>query len=537
MLRTGDILLAEFPYSNQSGSKQRPVVLISRFREDLLVAYFTREVAKYADEITSVLISQEDIGRGKIRSTSIVRVHKLAAIEARLCKWVARLGKKKIDEILRKLAAIPTMAHFESIHKSNTSFVPGKSAIHYAGRVYDEKEMRNLVDASLDFWLTAGRYTERFERDFADFLGVNYSFLVSSGSSANLIAFMSLTSPLLEDRQIRRGAEVITVAAGFPTTVAPIIQYGAVPVFVDVDLETGNVDVRLLEHALSRKTKAVMLAHTLGNPFDIKAVSQFCKKHGLWLIEDNCDALGSTYDGRYTGTWGDMATSSFYAAHHMTMGEGGAVYTNDKFLKKIVLSMRDWGRDCWCASGKDNTCGSRFKGRHGTLSYGYDHKYVYSHFGYNLKPTDMQAAIGCAQLEKLPGFIDKRKENFQFLYDGLKDLQELFILPKAMPKSDPSWFGFLLTLRDGVKYKRNDIVTYLEEKNIQTRNLFAGNLTRHPCFSPLKEGKDYHIAGELKNTDKLMNDSFWIGVYPGMTEGMIKHMTHQIKAFVGLRRH
>ena len=337
-----------------------------------------------------------------------------------------------------------------------------------------------------------------------------------------------------------------------------IIQYRDVKVLVDVDTETANVDVRLLEHVLSNNTKTVMLAHTLGNPFDIDAVNQFCKKHNLWLIEDNCDALGSTYtpsqlsafsfelsafnpstqnsapNTRPTGTFGDIATSSFYPPHHMTMGEGGAVYTNDKLLKKILLSMRDWGRDCWCASGKDNTCGRRFKGQHGTLPYGYDHKYVYSHFGYNLKTTDMQAAIGCAQLEKLPGFIEKRKENFQFLYNDLRNLQELFILPKATPKSDPSWFGFLLTLTDGVTFKRNDIVTQLEEKNIQTRNLFAGNLTRHPCFFPLKEGKDYRIAGELKNTDKIMHDSFWLGLYPGMTEGMIKYMTDQIKVFVGL---
>ena len=374
---------------------------------------------------------------------------------------------------------------------------------------------------------------------------------------------MSLTSSLLEDRQIKRGDEVITVAAGFPTTVAPIIQYGAVPVFVDVDLETVNVDVTLLEHALSNKTKAVMLAHTLGNPFDIEAVCEFCKKHNLWLIEDNCDALGSTYThshpsplsfelsafnpstqnstpktqnfSRPTGTFGDIATSSFYPPHHMTTGEGGAVYTNDKFLKQIVLSMRAWGRDCWCATGKDNTCGRRFKRLHGTLPYGYDHKYVYSNFGYNLKATDMQAAIGCAQLEKLPEFVQKRKENFQFLYDGLKDLKDIFILPNATPNSDPSWFGFLLTLKDGVPFKRNDIVEHLEDHNIQTRNLFAGNLTRHPCFSPLKEGKDYRIAGELKNTDKLMNDSFWIGLYPGMTEEMIGYTVAQIKDFTNIR--
>ena len=560
MLRTGDILLAEFPYSNQLGSKRRPVVLINRFREDLLVAYFTRDVSKYGDETTSVLISQEDIRKGRIRTTSVIRVHKLAVIEARLCRWAARLGTKKIDEILRKLVAIPTTAHFESIHKSDTSFIPGKSRINYAARVYDEKEMINLVDSALVFWLTTGKYAERFERDFSDFLGVKYSFLVNSGSSANLLAFMSLTSPLLEDRQIKRGDEVITVAAGFPTTVAPIIQYGAVPVFVDVDLQTANVEVTLLEHALSNKTKAVMLAHTLGNPFDIDAVKIFCQKHNLWLIEDNCDALGSTYTSsqlsafslepsayhpstqnlppstHFTGTFGDIATSSFYPPHHITMGEGGAVYTCNKLLKKILLSMRDWGRDCWCASGRDNTCGRRFKGQHGTLPYGYDHKYVYAHFGYNLKVTDMQAAIGCAQLEKLPTFTKKRKENFQSLYNGLKDLKDVFILPTPTPNSDPSWFGFLLTLKDGVPFKRNDIVRHLEDHNTQTRSLFAGNLTRHPCFSTLKEGKDYRIAGHLKNTDKLMNDSFWTGVYPGMTEEMIRYILERIRRFVERRK-
>jgi len=460
------------------------------------------------------------------------------------------------ERALKSIILDHVARYYKTVHRPNqeSQFVPGESRVPYAGRVYDEKEMINLVDSALEFWLTTGRYTEQFERDFADFLGVKYAFVVNSGSSANLLAFMALTSPLLEERQIRRGDEVITVAAGFPTTVAPIIQYGAVPVFVDVDLETANVDTNLLDFALSKKTKAIMLAHTLGNPFDIDAVKSFCQKHNLWLIEDNCDALGSQYPSeefwsastqnpkpktqnrfRYCGTFGDIATSSFYPPHHMTMGEGGAVYTNDKLLKKIVLSMRDWGRDCWCPSGKDNTCGRRFTGQHGTLPYGYDHKYVYSHFGYNLKPTDMQSAIGCAQLEKLPGFIKKRKDNFNVLYNHLRDLQDLFMLPKATPNSDPSWFGFLLTLRDGVKFKRNDIVTYLEEKNIQTRNLFAGNLTRHPCFSSLKEGKDYRIVGELKNTDKIMNDSFWIGLYPGMTEPMLRYMADTIKEFVALK--
>ena len=325
---------------------------------------------------------------------------------------------------------------------------------------------------------------------------------------------------------------MITVAAGFPTTVAPIVQYGAVPVFVDVEADTANIDPTKLKGALSKKTKAVMVAHTLGNPFDLKAVKAFCEKHGLWLIEDNCDALGSKYDGRFTGTWGDIGTSSFYPPHHMTMGEGGAVYTSDPILKKILLSLRDWGRDCWCDSGVDNTCGCRFTKQFGKLPPGYDHKYVYSHFGYNLKATDLQAAIGCAQLEKLPSFTEKRKKNFRILHDGLKDLPQFRLFSKY-PESDPSWFGFLITLTDRAGFTRNELVTHLESKKIQTRNLFAGNLTKHPCFESLTEGIDYRIADELTNTDRIMNDAFWIGLYPGMGKEKLEYMVHIIKTFCG----
>ncbi len=416
--------------------------------------------------------------------------------------------------------------------EENFIFEPMKSRINYAGRVYDEKEVMNLVDSSLDFWLTYGKWSALFEKNFAEYLGVKFAYLVNSGSSANLLAFMALTSPLLKERQIRRGNEIITVAAGFPTTVAPIIQYGAVPVFVDVDLNTFNIDVNQLESACSEKTKAVMIAHTLGNPFDIDKVKSFCGKYNLWLIEDNCDALGSRYKGKLTGTWGDIGTSSFYPPHHMTMGEGGAVYTGNPLLKKIILSIRDWGRDCWCDSGRDNTCNNRFSGQYGSLPFGYDHKYVYSHFGYNLKATDMQAAIGCAQLEKLDGFTSRRKENFKKLFAGLKDLDKYFILPEATPGSDPSWFGFLITLKDGVKFSRNDIVEYLENNNIQTRNLFAGNITRHPCFNELILDKDFRIAEDLKNTDKIMNDSFWVGVYPGMTDEKIDYMIGKVYEFI-----
>ena len=425
-----------------------------------------------------------------------------------------------------------TVEYYRLVHakQQTAAFKPGESRVNYAGRVFDEREMVNLVDSSLEFWLTYGRYSRQFEKGLADYLGVRFCLLVNSGSSANLLAFSALTSPLLEDRQVKRGDEVITVAAGFPTTIAPIVQYGAVPVFVDVELETGNIDASQLEQALSSKTKAVMLAHSLGNPFNIKAVKAFCGKHNLWLVEDNCDALGSKYAGRLTGTWGDIGTSSFYPPHHMTMGEGGAVYTDNPLLNKIALSIRDWGRDCWCPSGKDNTCGCRFTKQFGQLPVGYDHKYVYSHFGYNLKATDLQAAIGCAQLEKFPSFVETRKANYQRLYEGLKDLPQLSIF-RPYPESDPSWFGFLMTVQPTAGFTRNDLARHLETANIQTRNLFAGNITKHPCFETMREGVDYRIAAPLVNTDTIMNDSLWIGLYPGMDEEKLDYMIKVIREF------
>ena len=424
--------------------------------------------------------------------------------------------------------------YYRLVHqpKSSASFIPGKSRVNYAGRVFDEKEMVNLVDSSLEFWLTYGRWSKEFEKGLADYLGIRFALLVNSGSSANLLAFSTLTSPLLGDRRIKRGDEVITVAAGFPTTIAPIVQYGAVPVFVDVELESANIDVSRLELALSPKTKAVMLAHTLGNPFNIKAVKAFCEKHGLWLVEDNCDALGSKYDGKFTGTWGDIGTSSFYPPHHMTMGEGGAVYTDNPLLKKIALSIRDWGRDCWCESGVDNTCGCRFTRQFGKLPVGYDHKYVYSHFGYNLKATDMQAAIGCAQLAKFPLFVEKRKANYERLYAGLKDVGALSVF-RPYRESDPSWFGFLMTVKPDAGFSRNDLAQHLETANIQTRNLFAGNILRHPCFETLAEGVDYRVAGDLTNTDVIMNSSLWIGLYPGMGDDRLDYMVRVIREFCG----
>ena len=404
--------------------------------------------------------------------------------------------------------------------------------IPYASRVYDHQEMVNLVDSSLEFWLTSGRYTVEFEKKLAEYLHVRYAALVNSGSSANLIAFMTLTSPLLGERRVKRGDEVITVAAGFPTTVTPVIQYGAVPVFVDVTIPQYNIDVARLEEAYSEKTKAVMIAHTLGNPFDLAAVKAFCDRHGLWLVEDNCDALGTRYtmngEEKFTGTVGDIGTSSFYPPHHMTMGEGGAVYTDNPLLNKIIRSMRDWGRDCVCASGQDNLCGHRFDRQYGELPLGYDHKYVYSHFGYNLKATDLKAAIGCAQIEKFPSFVEKRRHNFERLHKALEGLEDRLILPEAAPNSRPSWFGFLITCKEGTD--RNKVVQYVESRGVQTRMLFAGNLIKHPCFDEMRaEGKGYRVVGDLTNTDRIMRDTFWVGVYPGMNDEMIDYMAKTIR--------
>lgn len=405
--------------------------------------------------------------------------------------------------------------------------------INYGGRKFDENEMVNLIDSCLDFWLTAGRYCDEFENKFKNILGVKYVSVVNSGSSANLLAFMALTAPELNERRINRGDEVITVACGFPTTIAPIIQYGAVPVFVDIDIPTYNIDTSALEIALSEKTKAVMIAHTLGNPFNIRVVKDFCEKHNLWLIEDNCDALGSEYtiDGetRQTGTWGDIGTSSFYPPHHLTMGEGGAVYTNNPLLHKLIRSYRDWGRECICQSGKDNMCGHRFTGNFGELPVGYDHKYVYSHFGYNLKITEMQAAIGCAQLDKLPAFTKARRENHAYLKTQLSDMMDYLILPETEENSNPSWFGFIITVKNGVN--RRDLVQYIENHNIQTRALFAGNIIKHPCMNEFRGTTAYRVVGSLENTENVLENTFWIGVYPGMNKDKLDYMIKVIKSY------
>lgn len=439
-------------------------------------------------------------------------------------------------DILKQQILSLTKEYYNEVHSEKKPFEAGKSFVNYGGRYYDEKELINLIDSSLDFWLTAGPWAHKFEKKFAAWLGVKYCSLTNSGSSANLLAFSALTSPLLGERRIKRGDEVITVACGFPTTVTPCIQYGANPVFVDVTVPEYNIDVTQLEAAYSAKTKAVMIAHSLGNPFNLEAVKAFCDKHNLWLVEDNCDALGSTYiingEERKTGTIGDIGTSSFYPPHHMTMGEGGAVYTNNPQLHKIINSFRDWGRDCWCVGGVDNTCGCRFTKQFGELPLGYDHKYVYSHFGYNLKVTDMQAAIGCAQLEKLDGIVEARRKNFTYLKQELEGTKGL-ILPEAQKNSNPSWFGFLISVKPDADFSRNDLAQYLESKKIQTRNLFAGNLLKHPAFDEMRRsGKGFRVVGNLEVTDFIMNNTLWIGVYPGMNREMLDYMISTIKEFV-----
>ncbi len=430
--------------------------------------------------------------------------------------------REKILELVKE--------YYKENHQKK-EYEPG-DRINYAGRVYDEEELCNLVDSALEFWLTAGKYTKEFEAGLAKYQGVPFCSLVNSGSSANLLAITALTSPLLKERQLKKGDEIITVAAAFPTTVAPILQVGAVPVFVDIDIPSYNMDVTYLEKALSEKTKAVFIAHSLGNIFDLRTIKEFCDKHNLWLVEDNCDALGGTYmlngEEKKTGTIGDIGTSSFYPAHQMTMGEGGAVYTSNPLLHKAIRSMRDWGRECICSGGQDNLCGHRFDGQFGTLPPGYDHKYVYSHIGYNLKATDMQAAIGVAQLKKLPDFVTKRQANWDYLRSNLEDLQDVLILPEKGENAKPCWFGFIVSVKDTCKKTRNEVVAYLEEHNIQTRNLFAGNILRHPCFEGLVEGVDYKVIGDLTKTDYAMYNSFWVGVYPGMTQAMLDEMVKRI---------
>jgi len=430
--------------------------------------------------------------------------------------------KKEIFDLVSK--------YYTEKHKPK-EFIPGETYIPYAGRIYNEKEIISLVDSSLDFWLTAGRFAKQFEEEFAKVLGVKHCILTNSGSSANLLAISALTSTKLGEKRLKPGDEVITTACAFPTTVNPIIQNNLIPVFVDINIGTYNIQVNKIKAAISDKTKAIFLAHTLGNPFDLDKILEICKKYNLWLIEDNCDALGSKYNGKYTGTFGHIATFSFYPAHHITMGEGGALVTNDTQLERLIKSFRDWGRDCWCEPGCDNTCGKRFEWKLGSLPFGYDHKYIYSHIGYNLKITDMQAAVGVEQLKKLPSFIEVRKKNFMLLYEGLKKYENYFILPEIEPKADPSWFGFLVTVRKDARFTRDEIVKYLENNKIATRMLFAGNIIRHPSFENIK----YRVCGNLKNTDFIMNNTFWVGVYPGLSLEMIDYIINTIEKFIKKR--
>jgi CDP-6-deoxy-D-xylo-4-hexulose-3-dehydrase len=441
------------------------------------------------------------------------------------------IRKVKLEDAIRK-KIFKLIEKFYKAKNTNKRFIAGKQPINYAGRVYDEKELINLVDSSLDFWLTAGRFSREFEADFAKFLGVRYCLLVNSGSSANLLAVSTLTSPLLKNKRLKPGDEIITTACGFPTTLNPILQNNLVPVFIDIELGTYNIDVGKIEKAISKKTKAIFIAHTLGNPVEVDKILKIVKKHNFWFIEDNCDALGSKYKGRYTGTFGDISTCSFYPPHIITMGEGGAVLTNNSLLRRIIMSFRDWGRDCWCETGHDNTCGKRFSQKFGDLPFGYDHKYVYSHIGYNLKITDMQAAIGVAQLDKLPKFIAARRKNFAYLYNYLKNYEEFFILPEWLKDATPCWFGFPILVKESAPFKRRDIIDYLEKHKIATRMLFGGNLLRQPAYKNIKHRK----VGDLKNTDLIMNNLFWIGVYPGLSCAMLDYIMNTMDNFFKKRQ-
>jgi len=531
MSNLGDIVLLDFPYTNRAGSKVRPGIVIAvdgaRNAGDIQVAYVTSEVDSYAFDPFAVAITQTDLAAGTLKLASIARVDKVITVHASLCRTVGRLTAAKRDELLRKATA-HRVTHFAADHFAPLPFEPGLSAIPAAGKVLDGAELQHMVEAALDGWLTTGRFNDAFEERLARFLGVKHLITVNSGSSANLIAFSTLTSPKLGERAIRPGDEVIGVAAGFPTTVNPILQFGAVPVFVDVELGTYNIDASRIEAAIGPRTKAIMLAHTLGNPFNLAVVTRLCQQYNLWLIEDCCDALGSTYNGRMVGTFGDIGTLSFYPAHHITMGEGGAVFTNSGILKPIAESFRDWGRDCFCPPGHDNTCKKRFAWQLGALPEGYDHKYTYSHAGYNLKITDMQAACGLAQLDKAPGFIAQRKANFAFLKERLAPCEAALILPEATPDSDPSWFGFPLTLRPEAGVTRLDLLRELERHKIGTRLLFGGNLLRQPYF----QGRQYRVSGELINTDRVMHDTFWIGVYPALSMDALDYTAAKIETFL-----
>ena len=525
----GTIYSSHFPFSDLESKKKRPLLALSGKdgNYDVRDAFITKTAV---DEASGFSLEKFDFLGPELKHQSYVRLDKTFHLHAsRLEKPVARLNDKAYERVLRKLVTvgIPNLAAFKY---RDQPFRSGSTVITPSGKVIGDSELTNMVEASLDGWLTTGRFNEAFEKRFAKFVGTSHALTTTSGSSANLLAFTALTSSKLGDKALKSGDEVITVAAGFPTTVNPILQNGMVPVFVDVEIPTYNIDPKKIEAAVTERTRAIMIAHTLGNPFDLDLVMGLARKHKLWVIEDCCDALGSKYKGQHVGTFGDIATCSFYPAHHITMGEGGMVFTKDGNLSKIIESLRGWGRDCYCGPGCDNSCGKRFSQQLGSLPFGYDHKYTYSHLGYNLKITDMQAACALAQMDRLPGFIEVRKKNFAFLEKRLISCHEFLILPEATKYSEPSWFGFPITLRDSAGTMRVDLLTYLDQHNIGTRLLFAGNLTRQPYF----EGLNYRISGELKNTDIVMSDTFWIGLHPGMNEDMLNFMVSKIEAYFGV---
>ncbi|MFC2170119.1 lipopolysaccharide biosynthesis protein RfbH [Acidobacteriota bacterium] len=529
-LRLGDLILFKDPFSFQNTGKEKIGVFLER-KNNIFQILLTGTDKNHADTF-SIKVSNQDLVEGKLPVRSLFIFDRTLSLEAdSIFQKVGRIGLGKIDELLRRMIHKNVEKHYQEVHAKNINFIPGETYIRYAGRVYDEKEMISLVDSALDFWLTEGRFTRQLEKEFASFLDVPYCLFTNSGSSANLLAISALTSSKLGKRSLKPGDEVITTACAFPTTVSPIIQNGLIPVFLDVGIGTYNIAHDKIEEALSERTMAIFLAHTLGNPFDIEAIASIANKYKLWLIEDNCDALGSRYGGKYTGTFGDISTFSFYPAHHMTMGEGGAVTTADAQLKKILSSFKDWGRDCWCEPGHDNTCGKRFSWQLGKLPYGYDHKFIYSQLGYNLKITDMQAAVGIQQLKKLSRFIEARDYNWEELYKNLKKYQKYFYLPEKTKHSNPSWFGFILTVKENAPFSRNDIVNYLEKNKIATRNLFSGNIIRHPCF----DNVSYRVHKELENTDYIMNNTFWIGVYPGLKKDMVSYIIRKFGEFWGFK--
>jgi len=548
MLSPGDIVLLDFPYTNQSGSKVRPGVIVGvnpqARLDDVNIAYMTSEVDSYAFDRFGLLITLDDLAQGTLRQDSVIRVDKVITVHRSKCRKVARLTAKKLDEVLRKATQL-NVENFAANKYTPQPFTPAVTPVPPSGKVIGAPEIQHLVDAALDGWLTTGRFNSAFEQRLADFLGVKHCHTTNSGSSANLLALAALTSPKLGDKALKPGDEVITVAAGFPSTLNPLLQYGLTPVFVDIHIPTYNIDPSKIEAAISDKTRAIMLAHTLGNPFDLDTVLRLAREHDLWVIEDTCDALGTTYTPRadipkgrrdvipagvprLVGTFGDIGTLSFYPAHHITMGEGGAVYTESGKLKPLIESFRDWGRDCYCAPGEDNSCGKRFCWQLGDLPEGYDHKYTYAHVGYNLKITDLQAACGLAQMDRLEGFIQARKRHFAWLKQRLKSCEDWLILPEATPQSDPAWFGFPITIRPETGIQRVDLLRYLDEHKIGTRLLFAGNLTRQPYM----KGWRYRISGDLTQTDIVMNHTFWIGVQPALTEEMLEYAAGRIEAFL-----